>query len=192
VDGMTMAYLVVGGLSVVILLLAVVVGDVVHLALHADSDGPFSLPAIAAFFGGGGFGGAIAASLLPGSLPTAARLLISLAVAVAVAIPLAWAALRFASSLMHLRTDDTLTAGNILGAQGSVVTAITSASAFGEVRLRVGGHTLKYSARSEVPLPFGTPVYVTDVLSATSVKVVSTACEEPITPGPTSRPPDQH
>jgi len=56
VDGMTMAYLVVGGLSVVILLLAVVVGDVAHLALHADSDGPFSLPAIAAFFGGGGFG----------------------------------------------------------------------------------------------------------------------------------------
>jgi len=73
VDGMTMTYLVISGLSVVLLLFAAVVGDIAHLALHADSDGPFSLPAIAAFFGGGGFGGAIAASPAAGIAARAAH-----------------------------------------------------------------------------------------------------------------------
>lgn len=175
-DNMTLTFLIIGAVSIVILLLAVVVGD---LHLSADTDGPFSLPAIAAFFGGGGFGGALASSLLPESLNGFVRLLVCLVVATAVAVPLAWAALKLASGLMNMRTDETITSTSILGAHGIVVTAISSPNAFGEVRLAVGGHTLKYSARSAHPLPVGTPVYVVDVPSATSVEVVSTAFEEP-------------
>ncbi|AZI59168.1 hypothetical protein EH165_14485 [Nakamurella antarctica] len=48
-DAMTTTFLVVGGLSVVILLISVVIGDVAHFG--ADADGPFSLPALAGFFG---------------------------------------------------------------------------------------------------------------------------------------------
>ena len=40
---------------------------------------------------------------------------------------------------------------------------------------QVGGTQLKYAARSDAPLPTGTPVYVVDALSDTAVQVVSTA-----------------
>ena len=64
-DAMTLTFLVVGGLSLVLLLVSVVIGDIGHLA--ADADGPFSLPALAAFLGGGGFAGGAAVSLLEDS-----------------------------------------------------------------------------------------------------------------------------
>ena len=50
---------------------------------------------------------------------------------------------------------------------------------FGEVRLSLAGQQLKFSARSDVPLPAGTPVYVVEALSDTAVEVVSTAPERP-------------
>jgi membrane protein implicated in regulation of membrane protease activity len=177
---MTTTFLAIGGVSLLVLLVSVVVGDVGHLS--ADADGPFSLPAIAAFFGGGGFAGGIASALLSDSLSSLARLLISLAVALVVAFPLAFAAIKLASTLMHLPTDETLTSASILGAHGVVVTAVTSAASFGEVRLNVGGHLLKYNARSQVPLTVGTPVYVVDVPTATSVEVVSTAFDPSVSP----------
>jgi membrane protein implicated in regulation of membrane protease activity len=71
-------------------------------------------------------------------------------------------------------TQETLTRDHLLGAQGVVVSAVPAAG-YGEVRLVVGGQPLKLSARSEVPLPAGTPVYVTDTISDTAVEVVSTA-----------------
>jgi membrane protein implicated in regulation of membrane protease activity len=73
-------------------------------------------------------------------------------------------------------TQETLTRHHLLGAQGVVVSAVPS-SGFGEVRLSVAGQQLKFSARSEVPLPAGTPVYVVDTLSDTAVEVVSTEPE---------------
>ena len=39
----------------------------------------------------------------------------------------------------------------------------------------VAGQNMKFNARSQLPLPVGTPVFVIDVLSATAVEVVSTA-----------------
>jgi hypothetical protein len=39
----------------------------------------------------------------------------------------------------------------------------------------VAGQQLKFSARSDVALATGTPVYVTEALSDTAVEVVSTA-----------------
>ena len=39
----------------------------------------------------------------------------------------------------------------------------------------MAGQQLKYAARSDVPLPAGTPVYVVEALSETAVQVVSTA-----------------
>ncbi len=182
-DSMTMTFLVVGGLGVVVLLLAVVVGDIAQLALNADADGPFSLPAIAAFIGGGGFGGAIGAAIIGESLPTVVKLLIALAAALALALPLAFGALKLAAGLAHMNTDETISNTSILGAHGVVVTSISGANAFGEVRLKVGGHLLKYNARSQRPLSVGTPVYVIDVPTSTSVEVVSTAYE--ITPNDT-------
>ncbi|WP_111765725.1 NfeD family protein [Nakamurella deserti] len=190
-DTMTLTFLVVGGLSLVLLLISVVIGDVGHFA--ADADGPFSLPALAAFLGGGGFAGGAAASLLADRLDDTPRLLAALGVGTVVALPLAFGALRLMSGLMRMRTDETLTGAGLLGSHGVVVTAITTPTSFGEVRLTIGGHTLKYYARSQHPLPVGTPVYVVDVPSETSVEVVSTAYDPPAPPiAPLSDHPRSH
>lgn len=155
-----------------LLIVALVVGEIADFG-HADADGPFSLPAIAAFIGGIGFIGAIPAALLDG-LSNGPRILISLAIGVIGALPLAYGALRLTSGLMRMRTDPTLSEGDLIGRLGQVITSIPSGG-LGEVRLSVGGQQLKYYARSAETLPAGTPVYVIDTPTPTSVEVVSTA-----------------
>ena len=90
-----------------LLLVALVVGEIADFG-HADADGPFSLPAIAAFIGGVGFVGAIPAALLDG-LPTVPRLLISLLIGLLGAFRWRTGALRLTAGLMRMRTDPTLT-----------------------------------------------------------------------------------
>lgn len=171
-DATAIAFLAVGGVGVVVLLLALLGGEIGGLG-HPDADGPFSLPAIAAFVGGVGFGGAAASALLP-PLPGVVTVLVCLLVGLVVALPLAAGAVKLASSLRDMPTTPTLTGGDLLGSQGVVVSAVP-AGGYGEVRLSLHGQQLKYAARSEVPLPAGTPVYVVDTPSPTSVEVVSTA-----------------
>ncbi|RZU33762.1 hypothetical protein [Blastococcus saxobsidens] len=172
---MSSVFLVLGGLGVVVLLLSLFVGELGDVGIgDVDTDGPFSVPAIAALLGGIGFGGAAATSLLPETLPDVVRALLALAVGVAVAVPLAWGAVRLSRALKDMPTSPTLTRHHLVGAQGVVVSAVPSAG-YGEVRLIVAGQQLKFSARSDVPLPTGTPVYVVQALSETAVEVVSTA-----------------
>lgn len=172
-DSTTLTFLVVGGLGVALLLVALLAGEIGDIG-HPDADGPFSLPAIAAFIGGAGFIGAIPAALLPTDIPSGLRILISLAVGLVGAIPIAWGAVRLSAALVHMNTDRTLTESDLLGATGTVITAIPR-SGFGEVRLHLAGQDLKYFAKAETPLPSGTPIFVTASTSSTSVEVVSTA-----------------
>lgn len=185
-DATTVTFLVVGGVGVALLVIALVIGDIADVG-HPDADGPFSLPAIAAFVGGGGFVGAIPAALLPEALPAVVRVLLSAAIGAAGALPLAWGAIRMSAALMHMSTDRTLTQADALGATGTVITAIPAAG-FGEVRLHLAGQWIKFSARADRPLPAGTPIFVTAAPSPTAVEVVSTADETPGTE-PTA-PPD--
>lgn len=174
-DPAAVTFLVIGGIGVAVLVLSLVVGELGDLgAGHADADGPFSVPAIAALVGGVGFGGAAATALLPDALPDAVGVLLAVLVGLAVAVPLAWAAVRLSRALKDMPTTETLTRHHLVGAQGVVVSAVPSPG-FGEVRLAVAGQQLKLSARSDVPLPAGTPVYVVDAISDTAVEVVSTA-----------------
>jgi membrane protein implicated in regulation of membrane protease activity len=176
-------FLVVGAIGLGVLVLSLIVGELEMGFGHADADGPFSLPAIAALIGGVGFGGAAATTLLPATLPDVVAVLVALVAGLAVAVPLAWGAVRLSRALRDMPTQETLTRLHLVGAQGVVVSAVPG-SGFGEVRLTVAGQHLKFSARSDVPLPTGTPVYVVDTLSETSVHVVSTAPD----PLPGSRP----
>ncbi|TKV58396.1 hypothetical protein FDO65_12550 [Nakamurella flava] len=171
-DPITLVFLGVGLLGVVLLLISLVVGDLLHLAFH-DVDGPFSFPALAALVGGGGFIGAIPATLL-GDLATTSRVLISAAVGLAGALPLAWGAVRLTAGLNRMPTDRTLTDQDVVGRLGRVISAIP-VGGLGEVSVSVGGQALKYYARSAEPIPVGTPIFVTEALSATAVEVVSTA-----------------
>lgn len=172
-DAVTLTFLVVGGVGIALLVIALFVGEIGDFG-HPDADGLFSLPAIAAFIGGAGFVGAIPAALLAGHLGTAPTTLIAAAIGIAGALPIAWGAIRMSASLVHMRTDRTLTESDVLGATGTVITAIPAVG-FGEVRLRLAGQDLKYSARSGTPLPRGTPIFVIGTPSPTSVEVVSTA-----------------
>ena len=173
-DSVTLTFLVIGGVGLALLVIALLVGEIGDFG-HPDADGPFSLPAIAAFIGGIGFIGAVPAALLPESMG-GWRILISAAIGLVGALPVAFGALRLTAGLMRMNTDPTLTDNDLIGSHGTVITAI-GAGRLGEVRLRVGGQDLKYYARSATPLETGTPVYVIDVPSPTSVEVVSTALD---------------
>ena len=174
---MAAVFLVIGGVGLAVLLLSLFVGELGELGLgDVDVDGWFSVPAAAALLGGVGFGGAAATSVLPQDLPDAVTALLAIAVGLAVAVPLAWGAVRLSRALKDMPTQETLTRHHLLGAQGVVVSAVPG-SGFGEVRLALAGQQLKFSARSDVPLPAGTPVYVVEALSETAVEVISTAPE---------------
>ena len=170
---MAAVFLLVGAIGLVVLVLSLFAGEIGEFG-HPEADGPFSVPAIAALLGGVGFGGAAAVSLLPGSLPDALTALLALAVGLAVAVPLAWGAVRLSRALKDMPTQETLTRDHLIGTQGVVISAVPSLG-FGEVRLSLAGQQLKFAARSDVPLPSGTPVYVVEALSETAVQVVSTA-----------------
>ena len=175
-DAIAVTFLVVGAVGLLVLVLALVVGEFGDLG-PADADGPFSLPAIAALLGGIGFGGAAVTAVLP-DLPGVLTVLLALAGGVVVALPLAAGAVKLSAALRDMPTEPTLTADRLLGAQGVVISRIP-AGGLGEVRLTAAGQQLKYHARSDVPLPAGTPVYVVDTPTETSVQVVSTAPETP-------------
>jgi membrane protein implicated in regulation of membrane protease activity len=166
-------FLLVGAIGVGVLLLSLFAGELGEFG-HPDADGPFSVPAIAAMLGGIGFGGAAATSVLPEGLPDAVTALLALAAGLAVAVPLAWGAVRLSRALKDMPTQETLTRQHLIGAQGVVISAVPRPG-FGEVRLSLAGQQLKFAARSDVPLPLGTPVYVVEALSDTAVEVVSTA-----------------
>jgi membrane protein implicated in regulation of membrane protease activity len=172
VDPIAVAFLAIGAVGLLVLVLALVVGEVGDLG-HGDGDGPFSLPAIAAFVGGIGFGGAAVTALVP-ELPGAVTALLAVLGGLLVALPLAAGAVRLSAALRDMPTEPTLTSSRLIGAQGVVVSGVP-AGGLGEVRLSVAGQQLKYHARSEVALPAGTPVYVVDTPTDTSVEVVSTA-----------------
>lgn len=180
---MATVFLVIGAVGLVVLLLSLFVGEFGDLGLgDVDAEGPFSVPAIAALLGGLGFGGAAATSLLPDDLPDAVAALLALAAGLAVAVPLAWGAVRLSRALKDMPTQPTLTRHHLVGAQGVVVSAVPSPG-YGEVRLTLAGQQLKFSARSDVPLRAGTPVYVVEALSETAVEVVSTAPDPDPLPG---------
>lgn len=58
----------------------------------------------------------------------------------------------------------------IVGRGGVVISAIPEGH-FGTVSVTVGSHVTRYSARSDTPLPAGTPIEVTAALSSTAVLV---------------------
>lgn len=160
-----------GAAGLGVLVFALLLGEMGDLG---DADGPFSVPALAALVGGVGFGGAAAAALLPETLPAAGRALLALVAGLVLAVPLAWVAVRLSRGLRDMPTAATLTRHHLVGTQGVVVSDVPSPG-YGEVRLVVAGQSLKYAARSDVPLRAGTPVYVVEALSETAVQVVSTA-----------------
>jgi membrane protein implicated in regulation of membrane protease activity len=167
----TVTFLVIGAIGVVLLAASLFIGDLLHIG-HPDADGPFSVPAIAAFVGAFGFGGAIAASLTGGSSGVA--VLVAVLAGVGVAIPTAWGTMLLARAAGRMRTDATPTRNDLVGRLGVVVTSIP-AQGYGEVRITIGGQPVKLNARSDRPVAMGARVFVVEAPTDTSVVVEETA-----------------
>lgn len=168
----SVTFLVIGGVGIALLAVSLFLGDVLHVG-HPDADGPFSLPAIAAFVGAFGFGALIASSLLGSG---AFAVVSGLIAGVVVAIPAAWGAIMLARSASRMHTDATPTRRDLIGRPGVVVTAIP-AQGYGEVRVALGGQPVKLNAKSERPVALGRRVFVIEAPSDTSVVVEETLPE---------------
>lgn len=183
-------FLAIGGFSLLLLILSLVGAGRIHLGHvhvahvhighwhlggHAGGASPhggveLSLPVIAGFLGAFGFGGAIAASLMPARGGT---WLVATLVGLVAAVPAAWAAGRMLRAAINIPTDATLSSSDLLGAPGVVISPVP-ADGLGEVRLAIAGQQMKFHARSDRPLALGTRVFVIAVPTPTSVLVEPT------------------
>ena len=167
-------FFVIGGIGIVLLVVALVVGDILEGAL--DFDGMFDLDALAGFdsdifstagiaglLGGFGFGGAIGLALT--DIVWAA-----IAVGLVVGVALGWMAGKLTSLLRKQGSDVAPNTNSLVGAEALVITAVPE-SGYGQIRVNYQGHTHTLNARSPIPLDADTRVWVSQVLSATSVEV---------------------
>jgi len=156
-------FLVVGAVGVLLLLVALVLGDVLDGALEGLSAGLFSTEALAGFLGALGFGGAIA-------LETTGSTTLAVVIGLVLGVLLGWLAARASRFLHGDGEGDSVRTSDMLERIGQVVSAIPEGG-FGVVSLSVGGHITRLNARSSVAVPAGTQVSVTQVISPTAVQV---------------------
>ncbi|MDZ5660725.1 hypothetical protein HN031_04000 [Nocardioides sp. zg-1308] len=156
-------FLVVGALGVVLLLVALLVGDVLDGALEGLGAGFFSTEALAGFLGALGFGGAIA-------LEVTGSTSLAVVVGVVLGVLLAVAAAKASRFLHGSGETDTVRTSDMVEKIGSVVSAIPDGG-FGVVSISVGGHITRLNARSSTAVPAGTQISVTQVISPTAVQV---------------------
>ncbi|MFI2239402.1 hypothetical protein [Streptomyces chrestomyceticus] len=81
-----------------------------------------------------------------------------------------WLTWKLSRALMRDQTAATPRGDDLVGAAGSVITAIP-AQGYGEVLVRVAGQPVKLAAKSKVPVMRGTETWVEAALSSTSVAV---------------------
>lgn len=154
-----------GVASTLVLVLGIVAGGVFDVfdgldVLDLDT-GWLSLPVLAAFLGAFGFvTGALIDPLGP----------VALVVGVIAGVVLAYLAVRVSRAAMHMPTDATERAEDLLASFGRIVTS-PSPGRLGQVLLQRPGGPLKVACSAETTIASGTEVVVVDVTSSTLVTV---------------------
>ncbi|WP_122819085.1 NfeD family protein [Nocardioides pantholopis] len=160
-------FLVIGVLGLVLLTVSLVVGDFLDGVLDGLFDGlggdVFSTAVIGAFVSAFGFGAAAAEGA---DLPLG----VVLPVGLGAGLVFGWFATWLTGLVRGGGSDGTPSTSDAVGHEGSVTTEIP-ADGLGTVRILVGGHVIRLNARAELPIPAGTAVHVTGVLSPTAVTV---------------------
>ncbi|KAA1372982.1 hypothetical protein [Aeromicrobium fastidiosum] len=155
-----MLFLVLAAIGLVMLLVSVVFDGLLDVF---DLDTPFlSGTAVAAFLSAFGLTGL----LLPDEWGTPGVLA---AAAVAGLVVGGGAGLGM-RAMQNTQTDANVTAWNVVGTTGTVVSPIR-VGAYGEVAVTVAGHRMKYNALADTDLPLGSSVAVVQSLSPSAVKV---------------------
>ncbi len=156
-------FLALGIAGAVFLAVSLVLGDFFDAAFHFDAlDSEFfSLSAIAAFVGALGFGG-YAASAFSGAI------WVTLPVGLVCGTLAAWGAISLTRGLKRMESGATVRNDALIGAEARVVTDIPG-EGYGEVRI-LGFHD-KRAATAPLPIPAGTPVWVSAIVSPTAVEV---------------------
>lgn len=103
-------------------------------------------------------------------LTTAAPIGVAVVAGLLAGVLLAALAARVTRFFRTSPTDRAPRGEDLIDAVGVVITAIPEIG-YGEISLTVGGHRLKLNARSPEPVPSGGSVVVTEVISATAVRV---------------------
>jgi membrane protein implicated in regulation of membrane protease activity len=156
------AFLIIGAVGVVLLLVMLLVGDFLEGVLDFGGD-LFSGSALAGFLGAFGFVGAIA---LDATDSNGAAIGIGLAAGLVIG-----AGVGFVSARLQKGGDEAnVRTADLVGRHAVVVSSIPD-DGYGEVSITASGHITKLNARAPGGLSAGTPVTITAVLSATSVAV---------------------
>lgn len=162
------AFLVIGGLGIVLLVVALLAGEVLDGFLNIDAvagldSDIFSTAGVAGLLGGFGFAGAIGLGLTD-------LMWVAILLGAVVGIGLAWGAGKLTGILRRQEADPVPTTGSLIGLAAHVVTAIP-ADGYGQVRVSAHGHTHTLNARCDQDVSTGQQVWIIQVLSATSVGV---------------------
>ncbi|WP_197429832.1 NfeD family protein [Auraticoccus cholistanensis] len=168
------AFFVIGVVGLALLLVALVAGEVVEGIFDSIGGEWLSGAGLAGFIGAFGFAGALAYEL---SESVAVGVVVGLGAGALIGVLVALGT-RF---LQRSSDDSTVRTASLVGRAGSVSTPVP-AGGFGEITLVAAGHITRLNARSATPLPAGTTVTITQVLSATAVMVEPATAVAPQVP----------
>jgi membrane protein implicated in regulation of membrane protease activity len=158
-------FLALGGLGIILLAVFIFVDD--HLGGVFDALGGgdwFTGASLAGFLGALGFGGAIVYNVTD-SLELA--ILVGVLLGLFLGAVTTWLMVKMRST----QEGGAPTSADLVGLQGTVVSAVP-VDGYGEIKVTQAGQIVKLNARSAIPLPIGVPVEITEVLTATAVRIV--------------------
>ncbi|SDD66344.1 NfeD family protein [Auraticoccus monumenti] len=157
------AFFVIGLAGLALLVASLIAGEVLEGLFDGIGGDWLSGAGLAGFLGAFGFAGALAYDL---SESLAVAIVVGLVVGVLIGVLVALGT-RF---LQRGGSDSTVRTASLVGRAGSVSTPVP-ADGYGEITLVAAGHITRLNARSGAPVPAGTRVTITEVLSATAVMV---------------------
>lgn len=162
-------FLLIGGIGLALVVVTLVIGDVLDgvLGLDALDSDLFSVSSLAAFIGAFGFGGALALALVPNTL-------LAVLAGIVVGAAAAWGAISLTRALRSGENSAALRPDAMLGHPARVITAIP-VGGYGEVHVSIAGHVRKLAARADSPIPTGTEVWISAIVSPTAVEVTPAA-----------------
>lgn len=157
------AFLVIGGIGILLLLVSLVAGEVFDGLFESIGGDLLSGGAVAGFLAALGFVGAL---ILGATDSSGLAIVGGLLAGIAMGALAGWG-----TKLLSKGGDDaTVRSSSLVGHPGTVISAIP-AEGYGQVSVVVAGHITQLNARAAEALPAGTAVVVAAVLSPTSVQV---------------------